>query len=66
METQFAQTFGSLRYSTNIFKTLHAFKVKVKCIHKAHLKTTHIDQSAVQLDHNKIENKIENRNKTLH
>ena len=40
-------------------------KVKVKCIYKSHLKTTHVDQSAVQLNHNKIERKIENRSKTI-
>ena len=26
-------------------------KVKVKCIYKGHLKTTHVDQSAAQLDY---------------
>ena len=40
-------------------------KVKVKFIYKVHLKTTHVDQSAVQLNRNKISNQIENRNKTI-
>ena len=32
---------------------------QVKCIYEAHLKTTHADQSAVQLNHNKISKQIE-------
>ena len=38
---------------------------QVKCIYRAHLKETHTDQSAVQLNHNKISIQIENRNKTI-
>ena len=36
---------------------------QVKCIYKAHLKTAHADQSAVQLNHNKIEKQIEKQKK---
>ena len=36
---------------------------QVKCIYKAHFKTTHAVQSAVQLNHNKISKQIEKQKK---
>ena len=47
------------------FYFYYLYEVKVKFIYKTHLKTTHVDQSDVQFNNNKIINQIENSNKTL-
>ena len=57
------RVFLELRWQVPVCVLIYTTdRVKVKCICKVH----HVDQSAVQLDHNKILNQIKKKTETKH